>query len=70
MNPEERAIWTYLKDYPEQAHPRREIARRAVKRRVFEENPRWLDAPLGVLVARGVVEVTEEGHYRLRHRSL
>jgi hypothetical protein len=70
MNPDERAIWAFLKDFPQQAMSRREIARRAVKRRVFEENPRWVDAPLDALITRGVVEVTEDGHYRLRQRSI
>jgi hypothetical protein len=70
MNPDERSIWNYLKDFPGQAMSRREIARRAVKRRVYEENPRWVDAPLEALVTRGVVEATEEGHYRLRQRSI
>ena len=70
MSREEYAIWTYLSDYPDSAFPRREIARRAVKRHIFEADPRWVDEPLNALVARGVVEVTEDGHYRLKRRSL
>jgi len=69
MSREEYAIWVYLSDYPETAFPRREIARRAVKRNVFEENPHWVDQALNALVARGTVEVTEDGFYRLKRRA-
>jgi len=45
---------------------RREIARKALKRRVFEENPRWADAPLAALVDSGFIEQDESGHYRVK----
>lgn len=63
---EEYAVWLFLSENPESAFSRREIARRAVKRTVFEENPYWADEALNALVARGVVEVDEQGHYRLK----
>jgi hypothetical protein len=70
MSREEYAVWLFLNDNPESDFPRREIARRAVKRPVFEGDPHWVDAALNALVARNVVEVTEDGHYRIRRRSM
>ena len=70
MSDEEYAIWLYLSGNPESAFSRREIARRAVKRVVFEENPRWVDEPLNALVARSVVEVNEDGHYHIKRGSM
>jgi len=67
---EEYAVWLFLSANPESAFPRREIARRAVKRTVFEANPHWADTALAALVARGVLETTDDGFYRLRRRSV
>ena len=69
MSREEYAVWLFLNENPESAFSRREIARRAVKRVVFEENPHWVDEALNALVARNVVEVTEDGHYQIRKGS-
>jgi hypothetical protein len=44
---------------------RKEIARKAVKRTVFEENPHWADAPLASLLNQGIVEQNESAQYRL-----
>ena len=46
MSYEETAILEFLSGFPEAFTARREIARRAMKRTVFEENPHWADAPL------------------------
>ena len=67
MSREEYAVWLFLSENPETNFSRREIARRAVKRVVFEENPHWIDEALNALVARNAVEVTEDGHYHIRH---
>ena len=56
----------FLKGSPESYVARREIARKALKRTIFEENPHWADAPLGSLVDQGVVEQNESGHYRIK----
>lgn len=42
------------------------MAWRAVKRIVYEQNPRWVDAPLVALVGRQLVVIDEGGNYRLR----
>ena len=65
MTDDEFQIVNFLKASPETAFTRREIARKAVHRRVFEENPHWADAPLTSLVARKVVEQLENGTFQL-----
>jgi len=66
MTYEEHAIINFLGANPESYMARREIARKALKRTVFEENPRWADAPLASLVDRGQVEQDDNGHYRIK----
>ncbi len=66
MTYEELAIINFLRATPECYVARREIARKAQKRVVFEENPHWADAPLNALVEQGHLEQDESGHYRIR----
>ncbi len=65
MTDAEQAILTYLGTSPESYFARKEIARRAVRREVFEENQHWVDAPLVALVQKGAIELNPEGLYRL-----
>ena len=48
---------------------RREIARKALKRALFEENPHWADAPLVSLVDQDLIEQNDSGHYRVKSRE-
>jgi len=66
MNYEETEIMTFLRGSPSAYLARREIARKALNRAVFEENPHWADAPLVSLVDQGLVEQNESGHYRIK----
>ena len=66
MTYEEFAIMNFLKGSPDSYVARREIARKALKRTVFEENPHWADAPLASLVDQRLVEQNESGHYKIR----
>jgi DNA-binding response OmpR family regulator len=66
MTEEEYSILDYLKRSPGVSFNRKEIARKAVRRAVFEENPHWVDHPLAALVAGGVVEIDDSGLYRLK----
>jgi len=66
MTYEELAIISFLKGSPDAYVARREIARKALKRNVFEENPHWADAPLSALVDRGEVVQDNSGHYRIK----
>jgi hypothetical protein len=60
------AIMTLLRGSPNVYFARREIARKALRRSVFEENPHWADAPLVSLVDQNLVEQDESGHYRIK----
>lgn len=66
MTYEEMAIVDFLRGMPDTFVARREIARKALKRTIFEDNPRWADAPLTRLVERHLVEQNESGHYRIK----
>lgn len=66
MSHEEDSIISLLKGSPHTGFARKEIARRAVKRSVYEQNPRWVDEPLAALVARGVVVIDQDGLYHLK----
>jgi hypothetical protein len=70
MTQDEYTVWLFLSASPESAFSRREIARRAVKRREFEANPHWADTSLSALVARGVLETTQDGAYRIKRKSI
>lgn len=69
MTYEEMAIITYLKGVPEGFVARREIARKALRRVDFEENPHWVDAPLASLMDQRLVEQDGSGHYRIRKQG-
>src|SRR5262249_16285093 len=56
----------YLQSSPETFFARKEIARRAVRRQEFEENPHWADAPLAGLLLKKLIEQNESGLYRLK----
>lgn len=66
MTHEELAILNFLRANPQGYTARREIARKAMGRSPFEENPHWVDAPLSGLVDQQLLEQNESGHYRIR----
>jgi len=66
MTYEELAIVNFLRGSPQSFIARREIARKALRRSAFEENPHWADAPLVGLVDQGLVEQNDSGHYRIK----
>ena len=65
MTAEELIIIEFMKQSPESGFSRMEIARKAVKRKQFEEDPRWADAPLNALMDRKVVVLDKSGAFRL-----
>ncbi len=65
MTQEETSILDYLKSRPESAFAKREIARKAVKRVVYEENAHWADAPLASLVIQKRIEIDDNGNYHI-----
>jgi hypothetical protein len=66
MTYEETAIMNFLKSTPNSFVGRKEIARKALRRADFEENPHWADAPLASLTDLKLVEQDESGHYRVK----
>ena len=66
MTYEESAIVNFLKGSPDAFVGRREIARKAMKRTVFEEDPHWADAPLASLLGQGLIEQDNNASYRIR----
>ncbi len=70
MTYEETAILTLLRVNPKVYFARREIARKALSRQDFEENPHWADAPLTSLVEQGLLEQDESGHYRIKRQPI
>ena len=69
MTAEEQIIVDFMQQSPESGYSRMEIARKAVKRKEFEENPRWADAPLSALMDRKVVVLDKTGALRLNPES-
>ena len=70
MTEAEFIILNYLQTSPDTWFARREIARRAVKRSVYEENQHWADAALPALVANKLADVNDAGLYRLHKKEL
>ena len=69
MTDDEFNILQFLRSSPKNSFTRKEIARKAVHRSVFEQNQHWVNAPLHSLVAKGHVEVTENGFYRINQNE-
>jgi hypothetical protein len=69
MNNEEGAILEFLKGYPDDFVSRKEIARKAVRRQVYEEDPRWADGPLASLLSQRIIESDDSGRFRLNRRG-
>ena len=70
MTSEEYTILTFLKESPDSFFSRKEIARRAVRRQVYEENQHWADAPLASLLLRDCIEEDKTGCYRYKKGDL
>jgi hypothetical protein len=70
MNEEELIILAFLRVSPETYFARREIARRAVKRKVYEEDPHWADAALVALLDKKLIEQDQTGLYRLKKEDI
>ncbi len=69
MTTEETAIICFLNGSPDAYVSRKEIARKAINRMVFEKNPHWVDAPLASLLERHVIERDEDGRYRIKKQE-
>jgi len=70
MSQDEHVILQFLRAYPDSSFSRREISRKAVKRTIYEENPRWAEIPLASLLAQGLIEADDNGCYRIKKKAL
>ena len=61
MTEEKPCVLNFLKENPESLFARKEMARKAVKRTVYEENPHWADQALAALVTRKWSRLTAAG---------
>jgi len=66
MTEAEFTILNYLHSSPETYFARKEIARRAVRRQVYEENQHWADALLAALLLKGLIEQNASELIRLK----
>jgi hypothetical protein len=66
MTDEEQQILNFLGTSPETYFARREIARKAVRRQVYEENQHWADAAIASLLLKGLIQQNDGGQLRLK----
>ncbi len=70
MTYDEHLILQFLRASPDSMFTRKEISRKAVRRTVYDENPRWAEVPLASLVGQGLVQVDENGYYQLKKHEI
>ena len=66
MTNEEQKVLDYIRGSPDSYHGHKEIARKAVRRAEFEENPHWVKAPLASRLDKEIIEMNDSGYYRLK----
>ncbi len=66
MTDEQVLVVNFLQSSPETWFAKKEIARRAVRRKIFEENPHWADHAVSELLGVGVIEQNNTGQYRMK----
>ncbi len=66
MDADEREIYYYLKSQGRQFVPAREISRRVGGKRRMRYSPDWALPILQRMVERGILEVDEADHYRIK----
>lgn len=69
MTWEETTVLSFLGQTPETWYSRREIARKAINRRTYEEDPNWAMGAIASLLSRGLVEENVAGNLKFKKRS-
>jgi len=69
MTEAEFTILEFLRCSPETYFTRKEIARRAVGRQLYQDNPHWADAGMASLLLQDLIEQNESGLYRLKQKQ-
>jgi len=70
MTWEETTVLNFLGETPEAWYSRREIARKAINRRIYEEEPNWATGALASLLSRGLIEENAAGSLKIKNRQL
>lgn len=66
MSTEETVVLGFLEESPETWYSRREVARKAVRRSEWEENPNWAAGAISGLLSRGKIEENSSGSIKFR----
>lgn len=66
MDADEREIYFYLKAFRKEFISSREICRRAGGKKRFKYDEEWAKPVLTRMVERGILEMDEAGHYRIK----
>lgn len=69
MNTEESVVLNFLEESPETWYSRREVARKAVHRSEYEENPNWASPIISSLLSRGLIEENNSGAIKYKKRQ-
>ena len=69
MTWEETTVLNFLGEAPETWYSRREISRKAVNRRVYEEDPNWAMAAITSLTGRGLIEESAAGSFKFKKKG-
>jgi hypothetical protein len=64
MTAKESDVLNFLKGSPETWYNRREIAKKAGGRKLFEEDNHWCAPALAALVDQELIEQNDSGHYK------
>ena len=65
MTDEQIRVMNFLRCNPGTWFGRKEIARRATKRKIFEENPNWADMAIADLLLKKIIEQDPTGLVRV-----
>lgn len=66
MGNAESIVMQFFESNPRDRFSRKEIIRRAVKRKIAEEDPQWADDAINALVAKNAIIIDDSGYYKLK----
>ena len=69
MTHEETAILNFLEEAPDAWYSRREVARKAVNRRIYEEDRNWASPAFSGMIERGLIEESATGSIKFKKRA-
>jgi hypothetical protein len=69
MTYEESTVMNFLEETPDAWYSRREVARKAVKRKIFQEDPNWAAVAISSLLTQGLIEENVAGTIKFKKKS-